>query len=173
MDGENDFVSHQPTKEGSTRIVEIYLEKCLPEAHRQQQLKLEGKVQKSDIESVERMGQELQVDNDDEKGIMRDSDDDTSSREEEKKNRRELQFTILGLKPGTRYSKVIPISQLLLFYVMYSSPASRCNYTLMDVSLPKMYIWAVGSTGLEGDKTRIDDFITAQPSRRYLGSMVI
>ncbi len=107
--------------------MEIDLEKCLPETDRQQ-LKnraqtLEGRGQKTDMKLTRQLHQEFQMENDDERGrekIMCNSDDDDTSSREEKKNRRELQFTIRGLKPGTRHSKVV-ISQLLLFCVIYVS----------------------------------------------------
>ncbi len=140
-----------PPIKGETRIVNVDLEKCLSEAEREQQLsnrmqRLDDEREQSTYTEQSRQQQykEFGFQNGDEKEngretIMCDSDDESSkNRMEKRRNRRELQFTIQGLRPGTRHSKVVARHYMSSNSMSASTSAFRwsSNPNLMDVFIP-------------------------------------
>ncbi len=131
-----------PPIKGETRIVNVDLEKCLSEAEREQQLsnrmqRLDDEREQSTYTEQSRQQQYkefgFQNGNEKENGretIMCDSDDESSkNRMEKRRNRRELQFTIQGLRPGTRHSKVVARHYISIHFILCQ--ATACQLVLL------------------------------------------
>ncbi len=104
-----------------TRIVEIGLEECVTGVAGRQKLRKNSRVQTLGSEKTaiieqsqnQQQHQEFKLENNEERGTYDSANDHYTMSTWEMKNRRELKFTIRGLKPGIKHSEVVVISQLL------------------------------------------------------------